>query len=586
MNQEKMKATIKAVLLLLTVFIFASCASVQTPVFEESPAPVYMTDAERRAAMLAEHERLKEHARVLFHLSQGYIALGEGNIPLAFGHFDQLEQMGITVPEILRTKALVFILAGDIPRAMNELDRAVAADPEDVDTLFLKAGLLATVERLDEAAALYQDILDIDPTYEEAAVFLAAIYEEQGHPKKMRKLLEEFTEANPQAGVAWYELGRLYLQAEQWEEAKNAFSQAARINPDYILAWIGLGFSCEELNDREGAIQAYQTALDLKPTDRVIRQELINLYIRSNDPDAAMAEIDRLEILGGGLSETRISRGIVLYQQGETLAALAEFNQVLEQEPDNQQALYLVGLCLSRLNRIDQAIETYEKIPRDSAYYYSARVALAYLLVKVSRGGDALAMLDLLEQDNPDDADILRARATVLSELGRYEQAEEALQRARKLQPDDTDVIYSLAMLYERTGRWQEAIEMMEKILEQNPNDANALNFIGYTLADHESDLPRAEKLLARAMELQPYNGFVIDSYGWALYRQGRYEQALEYLLRAATLEPSEAVITEHVGDAYAAMGNQENAVVYWRKALQLNPDQKTKQRLKEKLGE
>ncbi|HPQ72268.1 MAG TPA: tetratricopeptide repeat protein [bacterium] len=562
--------------LLLLLSLLVACAGMQ----KQAPAPY------DPYAGLSENEQMELQARVAYHVSQGYLALEEGNAATAVAHFDMLEELGVIIPEVQIVKAMIYIQGSAIDRAMLALDRSLEAYPDHVDTLFLKAGILAAQFKYDEAAELYQRILELRPDHEQAAIFLAALYEEKGEMRKMRRLLEDFTKENPQAARAWYELGRVYLREENWSAAKKAFLAATQGEAENVKAWIGLAFACEELDRRDEAINAYQTALKLAPNDRVIRQQLIRLHLRSNDPDAAMEQVDKLEILGGGVDETLIARGAVLFYQGKPVDALAQFNLVLEKDPENHQARYFAAVCLARLNRIDEAMNAYRRIPADNPYYLDARIGLAYLLIRVNRAGDALAELDLLAEKFPGEVDVLRARATVMTEMGRFEQAEQALEEARKIAPQDKQVIYSLAVLYERSGRWKKAVQLMEQQLETDPNDADALNFVGYTLADHDAELEHAEELLRRVMTLKPNSGHVVDSYGWVLYKLKRYDEALQQLKRALELEPSEAVIAEHIGDVYAAQGDKENAVEYWRMALTLNPDQPTKKRIKEKLGE
>jgi tetratricopeptide (TPR) repeat protein len=428
-------------------------------------------------------------------------------------------------------------------------------------------------------------VLKLRPDHETAAVFIAGLYEEAGQEKKARQTLEAFLKKNPDAGLALFELGRLELSARDWREAKALFTRSIALSPENVRAWIGLGFACEGLGDRQGAIDAYRNAIKLDPDDRAIRRQLIHLHLRANNPDAAMEETKGLEILGGA-TETRVTRGIVLYHQGKTAEALAEFNLVLERDPKNHQARFLAGACLARLNHNAEAIAAYQQIPQDSGYHFDARLNLATVLLRLSRHGDALAELDLLEKDDPNDLDLLRIRGAVLSAMGRNEQAEATLQRALKIKPNDPELLYGLAILFEKTDRWKQAIELMEKRLTEEPNDVDALNFIGYTLADRNYDLPRAEKMLARAMELKPYSGHIMDSLGWVLFKLGRFDQALPPLLRALELEPSEAVIADHIGDTYAKLGQTDKAREFWQKALALNPEPPLAAQLKEKLGE
>ncbi|MDP8222240.1 MAG: tetratricopeptide repeat protein [Candidatus Lernaella stagnicola] len=532
----------------------------------------------------AEQPNLSTKMRLLYHMSQGYLALEDGNAPLAFRHFEQLESMGVVVPEVSLIKATMLIQSGSLERAMTEIDHALEEAPEDTNLLLLKAGMLAATSENEKAIEVYEKVLDLEPDNEMAAVFLSALYEEMNRLNKAKRTLVKFTKKNLNAAHAFFSLGRMELDDDNFAAAKAAFVRTTELAPENAKAWVGVGFSCEGLGEREQAIHAYKQAVELDPSNRLLRRQLISLHLREHDPDAAMAETRRLELLGGA-SETRVTMAVVLYHQGQTAEALAELNLVLSQSPDNYQACYLAGICMARLNRIDEAIAQYRKIPTESAYFLDSRLNLATLLMRTGRAGDALAELDLLEKDYADDLDLLRIRATVLSHMERFKQAEAALNKALKIKPRDSELLYSLAVLYERSGRWRDAVALMEKRLEDNPSDVDAMNFVGYTLADHNARLDRAEELLKRAVELRPYSGHIVDSYGWVLFKLERYDDAITFLKKALELEPSEAVIAEHIGDAYFAKGDKAKAREYWEKALTLNPDLPTSKRLKDKLG-
>jgi Flp pilus assembly protein TadD len=108
----------------------------------------------------------------------------------------------------------------------------------------------------------------------------------------------------------------------------------------------------------------------------------------------------------------------------------------------------------------------------------------------------------------------------------------------------------------------------MRAVLDVNPDNANAMNFIGYTLAEKGMDFEEAEKLLMRALELKPDTGAYLDSLGWVYFRKGETVRAIELLERATDVSPGEPTIEEHLGDAYARSARPKEAAVRYRRAL------------------
>ena len=112
--------------------------------------------------------------------------------------------------------------------------------------------------------------------------------------------------------------------------------------------------------------------------------------------------------------------------------------------------------------------------------------------------------------------------------------------------------------------------------------NAPALNYLGYILVDRNERLPYAKDLIRRALVVSPQSGAYVDSYAWALYREGDYQRAKDSLYRALELIDSDPTVFEHLGDTYDKLGLADSAKVYWQKALAKDTTNTT---LKEKLN-
>ena len=99
------------------------------------------------------------------------------------------------------------------------------------------------------------------------------------------------------------------------------------------------------------------------------------------------------------------------------------------------------------------------------------------------------------------------------------------------------------------------------------------LNYLGYSWVDQGVHLDEAFKMLRRAVELQPEDGYIVDSLGWAHYKLGHYDEAVKLLERAIELKPGDPVINDHLGDAYWRAGRQLDAHFQWNHARDLNPE-------------
>jgi tetratricopeptide (TPR) repeat protein len=152
--------------------------------------------------------------------------------------------------------------------------------------------------------------------------------------------------------------------------------------------------------------------------------------------------------------------------------------------------------------------------------------------------------------------------------------ARDALEEGRKIFPKDESILYYLGFIYDRIGDKKNSFALMSKILETNPDNVNALNFVGYSLLEKGEDLAKAETYLKRAFELKPTDPFILDSYGWLLFREGKQKMAMFYLEKAYSLRPNEAVIAEHLADTYVALHLTQKALLVYQSALGVDSDE------------
>jgi len=118
-------------------------------------------------------------------------------------------------------------------------------------------------------------------------------------------------------------------------------------------------------------------------------------------------------------------------------------------------------------------------------------------------------------------------------------------------------------------GNFAEAEELLEQVLDEFPEDDGAANDLGYLWADRDIHLNRALKMIETACAAEPDNKAYLDSYGWVLYRLGRYEQALEKLKAASAGEEADGVVLDHLGDAHAALNQHDSAIGVWKRAVE-----------------
>ncbi len=101
--------------------------------------------------------------------------------------------------------------------------------------------------------------------------------------------------------------------------------------------------------------------------------------------------------------------------------------------------------------------------------------------------------------------------------------------RLIKQHPDNTDLLFARAVISDRIGNFDQFEKDLRRVIEINPKHVNALNSLGYTLARYQESY----NLLKQAIDLDLENPNILDSFGWVLYKIGKYEESLEHLRKA-----------------------------------------------------
>ena len=149
-------------------------------------------------------------------------------------------------------------------------------------------------------------------------------------------------------------------------------------------------------------------------------------------------------------------------------------------------------------------------------------------------------------------------------------EARELLNKANADSPDDVDLVYQEAMVDERLNRLDDMERLLRRILVLQPDNSQALNALGYSLADRNLRLDEALTMVRQAHELSPADPFIVDSLGWVEYRMGHFDKAATLLAQAYSSR-KDTEIAAHLGEALWADGKHDEAAQVLRDAHKLD---------------
>lgn len=249
------------------------------------------------------------------------------------------------------------------------------------------------------------------------------------------------------------------------------------------------------------------------------------------------------------------------------------YSQVaLTLRPDHVDALLLTADLFETLEQYNQAIAVFKRVPANDPAYHAAELGRAAALRRSGKPEASVEVLEQLARSHGHLATVHSALGDALRQQDRFADAITAYDQAAALVEDKGGpswfLYYTRAISHEREGNWENAEADFRAALEINPGQPQVLNYLGYSLVEKQINLDEALEMIERAAAASPDSGYIIDSLGWALYRLGRYEEAVPHMERAVELMAVDPVVNDHLGDVYWAVGRKREAEFQWARAL------------------
>ncbi|MBK6394117.1 MAG: tetratricopeptide repeat protein [Betaproteobacteria bacterium] len=317
---------------------------------------------------------------------------------------------------------------------------------------------------------------------------------------------------------------------------------------------------------------AYLSAfLKTQPDSRPIRGALAQHYVEQKRLAEARTIFEALAAEEPDVREYAMGVAILSYQLKDWPAAEAQFAKLAANGDDGTAQLYLAQIA-EETKRYEMAITRYKAVT-DGDRAWLAKLRVAAVLGKLNRideGRRWLADLPAVTIDQR--IQVRQAEASLLREAGDSAGAYAVLEQGLAEFPDAPDLLYDVAMLAEKLDRLDVAEARLKRLIELKPDDPQALNALGYTLVDRTARTEEGRALIEKALKLSPDDPFILDSMGWALFKLGRYDDAVVYLGRAYAGRP-DAEIAAHLGEVLWVKGERERAKEIWAAQLKDAPD-------------
>ncbi|MBA2493843.1 MAG: tetratricopeptide repeat protein, partial [Acidobacteria bacterium] len=416
-----------------------------------------------------------------------------------------------------------------IGKAVQALQQAVFANPENLSLIVLLAEVQARTGKIDEAAKILRGA--------------------------SAKLVEKDKLSAADLQLA---LGEIYVSADRYDEAIAIYQNALAI----------CGIDKNELaadDERDFAMRVYQ--------------KMIDAYKKANRPADAKASIERARLLFGNNDSFADQQLILLYREtGKKPEALQAVRALRARNADDGALLRTEASILTDSGKVDEAVTLVKTLINKKTPTKGA-----------AAGTNSESGIISLPNSTYDNFDNYLFISSLYSQAKRGKEAIEAANQAFQSAPQGDQrrqlaAKVTLATAQQMAGDYKSAEETLRGVLKKSPENPVALNNLGYFLAERNEKLNEALDLIQQAVKIAPTNSYYLDSLGWVYFKLGKLDEAEKYLKDALRFDASSATINEHLGDVYQKQGKLDLAKSAWQKALNLTSDAEEINRLKAKL--
>jgi tetratricopeptide (TPR) repeat protein len=388
-------------------------------------------------------------------------------------------------------------------------------------------------------------------------------------------------------GAEWYALfkdlhaGLILDLAGNRKEAGKRFERAYKLDTSALRLVEAYGSWLSRHGNRDEAIKVLQAFDNQLPRHPLIVEELNQVK-----GGKALAPLVETAQLGG--AEVLYGLGAALGRRGGEDLGLVYLQLALYLAPNQPLALLSLADLYEQIKNAKLAIKFYERVPQNSPLRRNAEIQLAVNLDTLDRTDEAKKRLNKLIANDASNIEAIMALGNIQRGRKEFNECADVYGKgiATIANPERPHwlIYYFRGICNERAKKWPAAEADLKVALKLYPDQPHVLNYLGYSWVDQGINLDEGMRMIRRAVEQRPDDGYIVDSLGWAYYRLGNYEEAVKHLERAVELKPDDPTINDHLGDGYWKTGRILEARFQWSHARDLKPEPDDLAKIEQKL--
>ena len=355
--------------------------------------------------------------------------------------------------------------------------------------------------------------------------------------ENLEVLISSFTKIYKKSALVKYLYSSVLLENGKVGEAIRQAELSSKLSPIWEKPKLLLARALLLSGKNEEAVSylAHMIGDQINPSSDS-RLELALAYMSSDRLDDALGQVSQILLERNSEYSALRLMAIINFRLEHYDSASKDFNELLEKDMFRMDSLFYLARISEQKSNLSDALKYYSMVTSGVNTVYSQRKVVS-LLLSMNQVSEAKNHLKDFGQKHPKYMnEMLQIESNLYSELDEYEEALVLSEKLVLYYPKNTGFQLKRASLLLELDRKNEALEAYSAIVKNSPKDPNALNAYGYVLTNYSNNYKKAYKLIKKAIKLDPDNPAIIDSYGWILYRMGKYEEAEEELNRAYQL--------------------------------------------------
>ena len=496
---------------------------------------------------------------------------------------------------------------GDLPGALQEMQKAISLDPNRSEAFLNLAMMQIEAQQFDAAEASLKKATTLDPKAMNAQLALGGFYQTRGRLPEAEEQFKHAISVDPKSPDPRSALVRLYMMQGKKSEAESFLQQSKQDLSANPAGYRMLGDYYFASGDLDRALAEYQTVYKDHPKDIQTKKNYIQLLILKNRLDEARKLDDEILKANAADNEALIYKGQIKMRDGHLEDAVNALQAALKSDPDNAVAHYHLGLAFDQQGSLSRAESEWRDAVRLKPDLIEAQRALA--AVSVRKGDwDSLrrtASTIIQAQPNSPDGYAMRTIAYINEkqfanaeqdinkaisvapqspigyvQLGnlrllqkQYDPAAKSYQKALDVDPSNSDALGGLMNTYLVQKQADKAIAVANAQIAKVPNSSAFYDLLGTALFNNKKDYPAAETALRKAAELDKKNSDALLKLGQVLNAQGSAEKAIATYQQSVKDNPNEVSFYILLGELYEGQKKWEDARGMYQKALTLQPD-------------